>query len=230
MVWGGQAKRERRAESPTRTEEAVGSVSASLGAVTARSAAPAGEGSFPSSPKWSPARSRASALRLGPRGQTPAEYEAGVRLSLRPLSKSCLFSLRVPRAPASLSAGLGAPVEELRRRPGMLQPPGAPSWRGDPAPMPRRPGRLRSADGGGRRVAGTDTTHLLCLARSPSPARPGGGSGSHFMAPGPTSCPHPKSWGILMCGGLGRKWCQTPGLDQLDPEGQPARLPRRPLL
>lgn len=170
--------------------------------------------------KWSSAQSCASAFSLGPRCLTPAGSEAGVRRSVPPPSKSLFFSQFSAAASASLSAERGARsfcwgegrggegcaksapessggvhgCSKLRARPGQ---------RGDPAARPRRPVALRTADGGGGRVVGTDTTHLLCLAGSQSRARPGGRSGSHFMVPGPTSCP--QSFGISTCGGLGLK-------------------------
>lgn len=85
---------------------------------------------------------------------------------------------------------------KLRARPGQ---------RGDPAARPRRPVALRRADGGGGRVVGTDTTHLLCLAGSQS--RPGRGEGAEatlwflapLLAPNPSGFQHAADSGANEC-------------------------------
>ena len=178
-------------------------------------AGPRGEGSFPCSPSGAQLGAAPAPSALGPRCLTPAESEAGVRPRV-----SLAFPLNSPRPPQPLlSVELGAPVAGCRAKSGPESSAGVqgcsslsvrPGRHRDPAAKPRRRVALRSADGGGGRGVGTDATQLLCPARSQSRARPGrergwGRSGSHFMAPGPTSCPHPKSFGISACRGLGRK-------------------------
>ena len=213
---GEQAGRGRRAARPTGAAEAVGSVPASLGEGTARSArGDVGRGEFPVLAKWSPARSCASAFSPGP----AVPDTCRVRSGSPPPSKSRLFSQFSSAASASFICGArssrcGVPREkrtrELRRRPGMLQPLSAPR----PAPGP---GREAPPPGGPAQRTrrrwqscwhGCDPSFVSCPIPEPGQAgreRGWGRSGSHFMAPGPTSCPHPKSFGISACRGLGRK-------------------------
>lgn len=210
MVCGGAGEpreegRETRQDSGGSEERAC---VARCGGSEEHGAGPGGKGSYPSSRSGAQlGAAPAPPVRQGPRCQTPAA--SGVRsCAFGPPQVSLAFPLRFSSAPQSVCAELGAACKAPQGASAASRDapasPRAPAARG-PAQRPRRSARLRSADRGGGRVVGTDTTRLLCLARTQSRARSGGGSGSHFMAPGPTSCLHPKSFGISIHRGLGHK-------------------------
>ena len=205
---GEQADRGRRAARPTGAEETVGSVPASLGAGTARSARGAeGRGEFPVLAKWSPARSCASAFSPGP----AVPDTCRVRSGSPPPSKSRLFSQFFSAASASficgaLSSRCGVPREkrtrELRRRPGMLQPLSAPR----PAPGPGRKAPPPGGPAQRRRRRwqscwhGCDPSFVSCPIPEPGQAGEGAGVGKerkplygswpHLLPPPPTACRH----------------------------------------
>lgn len=111
-----------------------------------RRAGPGGKGSYPSSRSGAQlgAAPAPSAGARGARHLPRPESEAGVRLSLQPPSKSCLFSPFLLRSPASVELRDKRP-RQIRRRPGMPQPPSAPRRRGtgSQAPPPRWPAQRR---------------------------------------------------------------------------------------
>lgn len=229
---GEQADRGRRAARPTGAEEAVGSVPASLGAGTARSARGAeGRGEFPVLAKWSPARSCASAFSPGP----AVPDTCRVRSGSPPPSKSRLFSQFSSAASASFICGArssrcGVPREkrtrELRRRPGMLQPLSAPR----PAPGP---GREAPPPGGPAQRTrrrwqscwhGCDPSFVSCPIPEPGQAGEGAGVGKErkpLYGSWPHLLPPPQ---ILRDFSLPRTRAQVsayaPLLGQLDSGGQ----------
>lgn len=209
MVCAGAGEPREEGRGPARTEEAVRSVPASLGAVTAKSTARGRVARGVTRPREvepsSELRQRLPSARArGARHLPRPESEAAPSAPQVSLAFPLRFSSATPSVCAELGAACKAPQGASAASRDAPASPRAPAARG-PAQRPRRSARLRSADRGGGRVVGTDATRLLCLARTQSRARPGGGSGSHFMAPGPTSCLHPKSFEISIHRGFGRK-------------------------
>ena len=169
--------------------------------------------------KWSPAQSCASAFSLGPRCPTPAGSEAGVRRRVPHPSKSLFFSQFSSAASPSLSAERGAPSSCWGEGRAARK-----AHRRAPAASTDAPSSERAPAGAGTRPRGP-AARLPCAAQMEAAAElsaqirlvfcvwpdprvgPGRGEGAEvtlwFLAP--LLPPHPKSFGISVCGGLGRK-------------------------
>lgn len=135
----------------------------------------------------SPGAARPRRLPPGPAAQTPAAPAPPSSPSKSGLC--CPFLLR---AQSEFSGGASAAASG---DPSFARPGGAGTGR---RPAARSLARRADRVGGGGRVVGTDAPSSFVLLPEPRavPGRGGvgrGGSGSHFMAPGPTSCLHPKS-------------------------------------